>query len=506
LETRPSIDGKRFQRSIAIAPLRSRLRIVLGNAPWRRHERTGVRAGSRWPFTSQHADAASKGYVPFPFFLSYAASLAESRGFGVDLVDGIAEGLDEDAFVRRVRANNPDLVVLETSTPSIDVDLAMAERLKNEASTTIALSGPHASVFAQDVLRNPFVDYVLAGEYEETVSDLASAIEAGSDLNGVRGLCFRKDGAVVANPRRDLLDLNGLPWPARHLLPMYAYNDAFAGMPIPNVQMQASRGCPYGCIYCLWPQVMYGGRTYRTRDPVDVVNEMEWLLKHYEFKSVYFDDDTFNIGKKRMLQLCHEVSRRKIDIPWGIMARADTSDEETLKAMKDAGLYAIKYGVESGVQSLLDASGKSLDLEKTKHTVLLTKRLGIRVHLTFMFGLPGETHNTVDKTVQTALDLDPDSIQFSLATPFPGTEYFELADKRGLLLTKDWRMYDGLASPVIRTEQMTAQELQKALEGAYERWRKRLVGRKIRSNPLGYLKRISRSPGRFLVKASGLLL
>ena len=458
------------------------MRVFLGNAPWRVGDRVGVRAGSRWPFTKK-CEETDLGYVPFPFFLAYATAVLEKSGIDVNLVDGIAEGLSKEEFLKKVKKFDPDLVLLETSTPSIYVDLEMAREIKERLGCEIALSGPHVSVMYLDIMREDFVDYILVGEYEYTLLDLVNHLEKGRDLRDVKGLVYRDNGKIKVNERRPLIEnLDELPWPARHFLPMYNYNDEFAGMLKPNTQIWASRGCPFGCIFCLWPRVMYGSRKYRVRDPVKVVDEMEWLLDTYKFKSIFFDDDTFNIGKKRVIALANEIKERGIDVPWSIMASAQTMDREMLEAMKKAGLVSLKYGVESGDQEMLNRAKKKLDLNKLRDVVKMTKEMGIKVHLTFMFGLPGETWETVWKTINFALELDPDSIQFSICTPFPGTEYFEWAEKNGFLLTKDWSKYDGASSAVIRTESMNKEDLEKALEMARRIWDKHKLRKNLKKS------------------------
>jgi anaerobic magnesium-protoporphyrin IX monomethyl ester cyclase len=236
----------------------------------------------------------------------------------------------------------------------------------------------------------------------------------------------------------------------------------------------ASRGCPYTCSFCLWPHVMYPGNAYRTRSPKDVVDEMEFVVKQYKFKSVYFDDDTFNVGKQRVLEICREINQRnnqqRLNVPWAIMARADIMDEEILVNLKKANLYSIKYGIESASQHILDKSKKNLNIEKAVEMVTLTKQMGIKVHLTFMFGLNGETKKTIRETIELALSLDPYSVQFSIATPFPGTEYFNELDKDGFILSKNWAEYDGNNKSVITTKALKAQDLVKAKNTAYLRW------------------------------------
>ena len=454
------------------------VKVLLANPPWRREGRLGVRAGSRWAFTIPAGKGATiPPYVPFPFFLAYSAAVLEQAGADVQLVDAIAEGMDPASFLESIADFRPSLVLLETSTPSIDSDLALGRDIKDRLpAARLALSGPHVSALPVDTLQGaPYVDLVLIGEYEYTLRDLVACLAAGGDLGRVLGLAWREadaQGAVRVNPRRPVIaNLDELPWPARHLLPMRSYRDSFAGLPMPGLQMWASRGCPFGCIFCVWPKVMYGGQAYRVRDPVDVADEMEQTAKRYDLCSVSFDDDTFDIGKSRILRLCSEIQRRGLELPWTAMARADTADREMIEAMAGAGLFAIKYGVESGVQGLVSAAGKSLDLDRVKETVHITKDLGVKVHLTFTLGLPGENKDTIGQTLEFASQVAPDSVQFSIATPYPGTTYYDMAKTGGMLVAKDWTDFDGADRATVRTEAMSPEELEAALSHARRTWR-----------------------------------
>ena len=216
---------------------------------------------------------------------------------------------------------------------------------------------------------------------------------------------------------------------------------------------------------------MYGGNIYRARDINDVVNEIEYLVKQKGFKSIYFDDDTFNIGKERMLKFCYKLKERNlIHVPWAIMARADLMDEEVLMAMKESGLAAVKYGIESASPEMIAGCQKELDLKKAERMIQLTKTLGIKVHLTFIFGFSGENKETIKRTIAYGLSLDPDSIQFSILTPFPGTRLFEQLKQEGKLLTYDWSKYDGHSCCVFKTEGITPEELLEAKKQAYLIW------------------------------------
>ena len=189
---------------------------------------------------------------------------------------------------------------------------------------------------------------------------------------------------------------------------------------------------------------------------------MDYLISRFNFKAVYFDDDIFNIDKKHVLNICKEIKTRNIKIPWAVTARADLMDRELLTIMADAGLCAIKYGVESADQDILNFCKKNMDLDTAGQMIKFSKELGVKVHLTFCLGLPGETRQTIQKTIEFINYIKPDSLQFSFATPFPGTEYFQYAKNRELLLSNDWSDYDGNCKCIIKTQELTGDELEEA--------------------------------------------
>lgn len=445
------------------------MRIFLGNGPWAKPGFYGVRAGSRWP----HFEAENLEYMPFPFFLAYATALLDREGFEVILVDGCAEKIEQEPFLERIAAFEPEVIVLEVSTISIDTDLALARAVRERwPEATLAFAGLHAFMYEPDWLaEHADIDLVLVGEYETTLLEVARRLDEGKSLRGCRGILWREDGQVRREENRPLLEnLDSLPWPARHFLPLENYHDEPGSIPRPSVQMWASRGCPYGCVFCAWPQIMYGSHKYRTRSVRDTVDEMEWLVAEWGFRSVYFDDDTFNIQKKRTLKFAREVKSRNLGVPWAIMARIDNMDRETLETLKDAGLFALKYGIESADPELLAQANKGLDLAKARKVIKLTHELDIKMHLTFMFGMPGETKESARRTIDLALEADPESVQFTIATPFPGSRYYREIKEAGRLLSDDFSKYDGFRSAVIRTDHLEPKDLEEIAAEANRRW------------------------------------
>ncbi len=462
-----AVSLRRIRREEEQSPYRAEQRIMLLNPPWTVGRRRGVRAGSRWPYTAPYVDNMDiTGYMPYPFFLGYLSSLLSEKGIGHVVVDAIAEELTDSEFIERVAGYGPDIVFMETATASYVVDtlwlLKIRERLPR---VKVIWAGAHATVQGVHILgENPLVDFVICGEYEIPSLELIECLLKDEDYSGVKGLfCRDSNGRIVDNGRTDPIDLDTLPVPERLMLPIYKYNDLFAGMTYPSLQLHASRGCPFGCIYCAWPQVLYGNRKYRVRDPEAVVREIRQVVDEFGFNSFYFDDDTFNIGKERVLTLCREMRRQGLNLPWGIMARADTMDYDMLKAMKEAGLVGIKLGVESGDQSLVDAAEKGLDLARVRAAVQWCRELNVLTHLTFTFGLPGENRETIERTIAFAKEMNPDTIQFSITTPFPGTKYFDMLKERGHLLTEEWEMYDGGQHTVIRSADLGKDDLEAAV-------------------------------------------
>jgi radical SAM superfamily enzyme YgiQ (UPF0313 family)/MoaA/NifB/PqqE/SkfB family radical SAM enzyme len=465
------------------------VKILLANLPWRRGNLWGVRAGSRWPHIKT---VQEKGYLPFPFFLAYAAALLKREGYEVKVIDALAEKLSVNTFLRAVQQAKPDLLVAETSTPSLVNDLGILKSLPPDLP--MALCGPEANIRSPEFLTlNGFIDYIFVGEYEFTLLELAQRLESKKNLGGLGGLIYKESGSVKVNPLRPLLeDLDSLPWPLRDGLPMERYNDTPGGIPTPSVQMWTSRGCPYQCLFCMWPQLMYQSNRYRIRSVVSVVDEMEYFVRVKEFKSVYFDDDTMNIGKLRMLQFAEEIRRRNLNVPWAMMARADLMDEDILESLRSSGLQAVKYGVESADQKLLENIRKGMDLRKVERMVRFTKAIGIKTHLTFAFGLPGETRDTIQKTIDFALALDPDSAQFSIATAFPGTSYFQDLERKGHLVSLDFSSYDGNFNSMLRTDSLGPQDLEQAKRHAEREWQGH-IWKTRRDRSGGYARKIWRS-------------
>ncbi len=456
------------------------MKVCLANLPWELEERWGIRAGCRFPnlMPKKH-----NSYVPFPFFLAYTASYLESKGIQVLLIDGVAERSSIEYFLKRVIEFQPDLLLVETATTSIRYDLQVLARVKAVcAATRIALCGSHVSMLPEEALASPFIDFVVMGEPEYTSDELTQAISNGQDFGKIQGLAYRNDGIPSINPRRPMIsDVDALPYPKRSGVPMHRYN--VPGFPSPVVYMYGSRGCPYVCNFCLWVQTIFEKHKYVPRTPNAIVNEIEHVLKKLpDTKSLFFDDDTFNVDKTRLYAFAAEMKRRNIFIPWGMNARADQWEKDLVCRLKETGLFNVRMGIESGDPEVQKRSGKALDLEEARETLHIFHEMGIKNHINFMIGLAGESWNYIENTIRFIKSVPVDSVQFTVAVPFPKTDYYNYLESNGLLLSKDWENYHAASSAVMNTEHMSSAEIEKAIT---------YVRRRIYLTPRFLLRRLS---------------
>lgn len=416
-------------------------------------------------------------YMPFPFLLGYAAAVLEGRGVDVAVIDACAEKLDRRAFLDRVASEAPDVILSEVSTPSFHEDRLTLKALREDIGFDgdLLLAGLHKPLEQRAFLdAHPEVTATCVGEYEETLLHWVQARQNGQGGAVIPGLITRGNGGAVLDGGRkeSPRGLDQFPWPARHLFPMDRYHDLPGGIPAPSVQMWASRGCSFTCSFCAWPQILYADNQYRTRSPQAVADEVEAMLRQ-GYRSYYFDDDTFNLGKKRTQQLAEEFTRRGFTAPWGFMGRADTCEVEHFDALRRTGLQAVKFGVESADTARLKRIGKNLDVEKVRRSVRAVRDMGVKVHLTFMFGLPGETLETMQRTLDLAYELDPDSAQFTIAVPFPGSRLHDELSTMGRLTDIDWADLDGYRTGVVRTDALEAEQIVSFVHAVHRRWERR---------------------------------
>jgi len=449
------------------------MKVLFVNAPWFTGELIGIRAGSRWAHTRRIKSELK--YVPFPFNMAYSAAVLEKNNVEVAVIDTLAEEMREPEFLERVKKFSPDLVVMECSTPSINIDYQNAKKVKELVGCKIAFVGNHSSALPKEVLKNDAVDFALIGEYDYTLRDLALNFGDEKNYSKILGLVLKDRNGVHVNERRPLIKtLDELPLPARHLFKMEKYNETFCEHH-PNVQILTSRGCPFNCIFCLEPWVKYGP-VYRARSVPLVLKEIRMLIDKYKPKEIYFDDSTFTVSEKRTMDLCDGIIENGFGIPWSCMTTSSCiRSREMLEKMKNAGCERIKIGLESADENVLRQIGKPYNLEHVRKALRWAKELGIGMHLTFMIGLPNETKESIKNTMKFVQSLAKEglvfSMQTSIATPFPGTKFYEMALKNNWLTADSWSSYDGCRLGVISYPELTSEEIIQLKNEIDKAWR-----------------------------------
>lgn len=440
------------------------MRVLIANPPTVLGDRVYCAAGARWPAKRIKTELKydPNRYAPFPFFLAYTSALLKREGHKVNVIDAATLQMQQDEFLHAVNQRKPEMVVIETSTPTINLDLAYSKMVKELTGSKIMLVGPHASLFPAELLQeNVFVDYIGVGEYEFTVLDVANALDKGQSVENVLSLGFR-NGTVKVNPKRIAPDINLLPYPDRDAFPIdndpdvKVYWDGFCELD-PCVQMVASRGCPFNCDFCLWTQIMYPGRRFRRFDVARVVDEIEHVVEKYGAKEIYFDDDTITGHREHIVEISNEISRRGLDVPWCAMTDSMVTTREMLQAMAKAGCVGVKFGVESANPQVLKNIDKPIKLEKTLQYAKWCREFEMKTHATFSFGLTGETRESMQETLKFACKLDVDTVQFSVTIPYPGTRFYETAKQNGWLVAKGWEDFDG--RPVVSYPNLPLQEI-----------------------------------------------
>lgn len=398
----------------------------------------------------------------YPTWLCFPAGMIE----GSRVVDAPVQKLTLDDCLEI--AQEYDMVVMYTSTPTLRLDIETALRIKERKPSTITVfTGPHVTVLPEESLNlaNGAVDVVCRGEFDYTVKELAE----GMSWDEIDGISFVKDGRVNHTKERSPIeDLDALP---------FASQVYFRDLPIseyiiphflhPYVSIYSSRGCPSKCIYCLWPQT-FSGRKMRTRSPENVYQEVKWIVDNIPgIREISFDDDTFTADREHARAVAEKL--KPLGISWTINARANC-DYETLRIMRDGGLRHVVVGFETGNEQILKNIKKGVTKAQAIEFTRNCKKLGLSVHGAFVMGLPGETRESIKETIEFARCLDLNSIQASLASPYPGTEFYELCKKEGWISSESFIDETGHQTCVINYPHLSSKEIFDAVEEFYNKF------------------------------------
>lgn len=404
-----------------------------------------------------------------PFGLALLASLARENNHSVSILDCNALQLGLDKIEEHLTNSAPRFVGITATTLTIDNALELAKVVKKKyPASKVIIGGIHPTVLPEEVLAKKEVDYIIMGEGEYSFLDLLS----NKDPATIKGVGFKENGKMIINPSREIIpDLDAFPLLAYDLLPMDKYYPASGSYKRkPSFGMVVSRGCPGQCTFC---KGNFLGDRIRFRSAKKIIEEIKFLQKKYGIKDIIFYDDTFTTNRKNVKEFCSLILENNLDLTWSCFSRVDTVDFEILTEMKKAGCYQIMYGVESADEKILENIKKRISLQQVKETVANTKKIGIETRLAFMLGNPGETEETIKKTINFAISLDPDLVIFNITTPFPGTEMFSWAEKNNFLIHKNWIDYD-LAKPVMELPTISSEKILYYYKKAYRQFYIRL--------------------------------
>jgi anaerobic magnesium-protoporphyrin IX monomethyl ester cyclase len=372
-----------------------------------------------------------------PLGLLYVAAYAEKEGHRVEV---------RDLAIRRrkegIEFKKYDVVGISTDTTRHRQALHLAKQAKS-SGCTVVMGGPHPGYVDEEILLTKRVDFIVHGEGEVTFSELAAFLQRGDrNFHSIQGISFFSKGQLVRTvPRPFIEDLDRLPLPARHLVHMDDYQRTkFGGRPITS--LITSRGCPYQCAFCASSR--FWGTKIRMRSVASVLDEIKEIHYRYQFNAVAFVDDTFNLFPKRVIEICHGIVEKKLDLWWWCLSRIDLllQNEEMVKEMVRAGAKSVFIGVESPSPRTLEELRKGIHVEETVQTVEMLKRNGLEIHASYILGGLHDTVKTIHDTIRFAKRLDTNVAQFAILTPYPGTAVYEQVKGRIFKWRSPWSFFD----------------------------------------------------------------
>jgi len=407
-----------------------------------------------------HPESVSKvtGRFP-PLGLQYLAAVLQQRDLAeIEIYDANVAQDDDETFKMRIASSRADILGFTSSTFEWLTTL-QALRIARQVlpDSLIVVGGPAVGAYPRECLSFKEVDIGVIGEGEETFAEIVSVYNDGKPLDRINGTVSRRDDqAVVAPPRPFIQDLDSIPFPARDLIDTRAYNAIFIRKPFAT--LITSRGCPFQCSFC---SRFYFGKKVRTRSASNILAEFEHCADRYDIKEFMVYDDTFGVRRDVALELCDLMIKRRHRFRWSVRTRVDCVDEVTLEKLRKAGCYKLHMGVESGSEEVLRRMKKGITLEQVKKTFKLANEAGMETVGYFMFGYPGDTLASIEKTRRLSLELDLSWADFSIATPAPRTELNDEFERSGYIDGDFWRRYT-LGEPIDKLPYFTTPEFDEA--------------------------------------------
>jgi radical SAM superfamily enzyme YgiQ (UPF0313 family) len=412
----------------------------------------------------------SGGIIQFtqpPLGLAYMAAVLIENGFSrVKIIDSHALEITHKDYERIIKHVKPDIVGIQTLTPNFN-DAVFVSKIAKENGSTVVMGGHHPTFMPEETLVHSQADYIIFGEGEDIFLSLVQAIDKGNETEKLPGIAYLRDDRLVKNdipPLRKNID--EFPLPARHLLPMDKY--AIFGSKFPATTIISSRGCPYGCDFCVVTH--FYGQRWRPRSPESIVEELR-DIGSMGLKASAFVDDLFFISEKRVLRICKEIQKElDVEMFWGATTRIDRVTKKTMRAMVTSGCRLVFAGVESGNQTALDQINKQITVSQVETFFKKSREAKLDTLASLVYGLPGDTRQSIQKTTDWVIDkLDPDIALFTTATPYPGTPFYEKAKKEGKIAELDYSKYN-LFNPIIDIVGLSRDEVKEMVKEAYKRF------------------------------------
>jgi radical SAM superfamily enzyme YgiQ (UPF0313 family) len=400
------------------------------------------------------------------------AAVLRNAGHAVEYLHCPTQRLDLTATKQEITKRRPDMVVIMVEHINAPVAWDISRHAKDAAAAVVWV-GPFATALHQNEIKRACADYILRKEWDYSVGRLLDALGTGKDLAGVRGLTWKdRSGAVHVNEDAEpIADMDGLPIPAYDLLDLSKfYESVFVAFPAAT--MITSRGCPFNCIFCSYPQTIYG-HAYRAMSPGRVVREIEYLVRELGVREIRIDDDTFNIDSRRVIDICKLMVERRVPVLYSVQARAQLMTDEMAYWLKKSGCRMVLYGVESGNEEVLAHMRKKTTKDEIRRGVAIAKQHGIDVLNCIMLGFYWDTKETMEESVRFAFELNAEFTQVSAPTPLPGTDYYKLLKDNNCLVTEEWDKHDSVHHSAVELPHLSNDLINRYLSAFYRRYYRR---------------------------------
>lgn len=408
------------------------------------------------------------GSIYPPLGLAYIAAVAEKRGHDVKIIDTAVSNMDMEGIEKNIIQFKPDMIGMQTYFTTIARCYAVAACAKKiSKNIKVILGGAQCTHFPNESLSREDVDYVFRGESEIAFDEFLQAFENGTGFEKIKGLCWKNQSEIIISDPAPLIEnLDDIPVPAWHLFQMELYHSAADHRGKKVFHMVTSRGCPYRCSFCAVH--LSFGRTFRYHSAERVLKEINILIEKYGADEVHFFDDVFTCNRQRVIELCKKMSDN-LKINWTCETRVNRVDADLLMEMNKAGCYKISFGVESGVPRLLKLIKKDITLEQCIQAFRNAKKAGMETMGLFMLALPSETKEESMETIDFAIKLKPDFVQFAITAPYPGTDLDGIARQYGTIITPDYSKYTSWEVVYVPTGR-EKEEISSTVSYAYRRF------------------------------------